>query len=134
VLGEVAWTVPSISGDFTKRFQRKTLFFEAPASDTLTFRVIRKTEDGANATTFYIDSVEFITDNPTNLSRANPIYIDGDQLRCRWTGTPHASTSRRQDGWYVYITGLTESLRYVRAREKAHTVDSEITVQIREMT
>jgi hypothetical protein len=112
------------------RFVRASVFFEAPATDTYTMAVLRTTP--TQATTFYVDAAEFITDDPSTLMRENKEYIDGDQLRCRWNGDPHNSTSTRQHGYFVYVTGMTESQRFIEDRKNDITMNSEFNLQIRE--
>lgn len=132
VVSEQAIQPSSITGETVVRFQRKYVFFTASVTDDYSFRVVRKTEDGANATTFYIDRLEFIYANDTDLSEPNGDYIDGDQLRCRWNGTPHASTSTRQKGYFVYIRTFTEAMRYLEAKSTKATWSSEITMNLAE--
>lgn len=117
----------------TARFKREGFMAEAETTGNYTLRIIRRTADGSAATTYYVDGVEFITDTPTRLARDNSDYIDGDQLRCRWTGTPHASSSTRQAGYYVYLTGLSEVYRYPEFMTSFIDYSTQITVQMREM-
>ena len=117
------------------RWVRKTLFAEGiPAAANYTFRVIRKSADADTTAPFYVDTVEFSNNGPNNLKQTNYDYVDGDQLRCRWLGTPHNSESVRQSGYQVYITGMTESLRYPEVRERTTTFESEITLALREVS
>lgn len=120
---------------YGSRWARPFIFIDGPAAGfgNYTVRIIRKVEDGDSATNFYVDSLEFIIENPNIFEHPNGDYIDGDQLRCRWNGTPHASTSTRQEGYYVYITTFTESLRYLEARAERADYSSEIQISLREM-
>jgi hypothetical protein len=142
VLAEIAYQEIAASGEFgdiylanNTRWVRKTLFSEnIPAPDNYTLRIIRKSDDAATTEPFYVDTVEFSNNGPNNLKKTNYQYVDGDQLRCRWLGTPHNSESVRQSGYQVYITGMTESLRYPEVRENTTTFESEITLSLREVS
>ena len=134
----------SPSGDFgdiylvnTTRWVRDYIFYEGVPSGedaNYTFRIIRKSDDADSVSPFYVDTVEFSNNGPNNLKIPNYDYVDGDQLRCRWLGTPHNSESVRQSGYQVYITGMTESLRYPEVKENTTTFDSEITLSLREVS
>ena len=142
ILAEIEYTPMTASGEFGDiylanhtRWVRKTLFAEGiPAAANYTFRVIRKSADADTTAPFYVDTVEFSNNGPNNLKQTNYDYVDGDQLRCRWLGTPHNSESVRQSGYQVYITGMTESLRYPEVRERTTTFESEITLALREVS
>ena len=142
ILAEVEYTPMTASGEFGDiylanhtRWVRKTLFAEdVSAGANYTFRIIRKAADADAVRPFYVDTVEFSNNGPNNLKQTNYDYVDGDQLRCRWLGTPHNSESVRQSGYQVYITGMTESLRYPEVRERTTTFESEITLALREVT
>ena len=142
ILAEVEYTPMTASGEFGDiylanhtRWVRKTLFEEGiPAKANYTFRAIRKSTDADSVVPFYVDSVEFSNNGPMNLKQTNYDYVDGDQLRCRWLGTPHNSESVRQSGYQVYITGMTESLRYPEVRQSTTTFESEITLALREVS
>ena len=117
------------------RWVRTTMFYESvPAEEVYTFRIIRKSADAYTTVSFYVDTVEFAHNGPNNLKVVNYDYVDGDQLRCRWLGTPHNSESVRQSGYQVYITGMTESLRYPEVRQSSTSFDSEITISLREVS
>lgn len=132
VVGEALFRSPQ--SHFDTRFQRQSVFFTAATSGSYTMRTIRRTAEGSNATVWYVDAAEFVTAPTLELTSANPLYVDGDQLRCSWTGTPHASTSRRSHGYYVYISGLSEVERYSEAMsDDGLSYNSEITLQLREM-
>ena len=132
----------STSGDYgdiylinKTRWTRTTLFYEnAPAGEVYTFRIIRKAADATNTNTFYVDTTEFSNNGPNNLKVVNYDYVDGDQLRCRWLGTPHNSESVRQSGYQVYITGITEAYRYPEVKQGATSFDSEVTISVREVS
>ena len=142
ILAETEFTPMTASGDFGDiylanhtRWVRKTLFAEnIPAAANYTFRVIRKSADADTVAPFYVDTVEFSNNGPNNLKQTNYDYVDGDQLRCRWLGTPHNSESVRQSGYQVYITGMSESLRYPEVKENITSFDSEITLALREVS
>jgi hypothetical protein len=142
ILAEIGFNPMTSSGEFGAiylsnhtRWVRKTLFAEGiPAGANYTCRVIRKSADAHSAEPFYIDTAEFSNNGPTNLKQTNYDYVDGDQLRCRWLGTPHNSESVRQSGYQVYITGMTESLRYPEVMAANTTFDSEITLSLREVS
>ena len=142
ILAEIIYNPMTASGEFGAiylsnhtRWVRKTLFAEGiPAGANYTCRVIRKSADARSAEPFYIDTAEFSNNGPTNLKQINYDYVDGDQLRCRWLGTPHNSESVRQSGYQVYITGMTESLRYPEVMAANTTFDSEITLSLREVS
>ena len=142
ILAETEFTPMTASGDFGDiylanhtRWVRKTLFAEGlPAAANYTFRVIRKSADAHTTAPFYVDTVEFSNNGPNNLKQVNYDYVDGDQLRCRWLGTPHNSESVRQSGYQVYITGMSESLRYPEVKENITSFDSEITLALREVS
>ena len=142
ILAEIEYTPMTASGEFGDiylanhtRWVRKTLFAEnIPAAANYTFRIIRKSADADTVAPFYVDTVEFSNNGPNNLKQTNYDYVDGDQLRCRWLGTPHNSESVRQSGYQVYITGMTESLRYPEVKESNATFDSEITISLREVS
>ena len=132
----------SASGDYgdiylinKTRWTRTTLFYEdAPAGEVYTFRIIRKAADANNTNTFYVDTTEFSNNGPNNLKVVNYDYVDGDQLRCRWLGTPHNSESVRQSGYQVYITGITEAYRYPEVKQGSTSFDSEMTISVREVS
>ena len=142
ILAEIEYTPMTASGEFGDiylanhtRWVRKTLFAEGiPAAANYTFRVIRKSADADTVAPFYVDTVEFSNNGPNNLKQTNYDYVDGDQLRCRWLGTPHNSESVRQSGYQVYITGMTESFRYPEVLATNTTFDSEITLSLREVS
>jgi hypothetical protein len=142
ILAEIEYTPMTASGEFGDiylanhtRWVRKTLFAETiPAAANYTFRVIRKSADADTVAPFYVDTVELSNNGPNNLKQTNYDYVDGDQLRCRWLGTPHNSESVRQSGYQVYITGMTESLRYPEVRQSNTSFDSEITISLREVS
>ena len=117
------------------RWVRTTMFYESvPAEEVYTFRIIRKSADAYTTVSFYVDTVEFAHNGPNNLKVVNYDYVDGDQLRCRWLGTPHNSESVRQSGYQVYITGMTEALRYPEVGVSSTSFDSEITISLREVS
>ena len=142
VLVEKEITSVSASGDYgdiylinKTRWSRTTLFYEdAPAGEVYTFRIIRKAADANNTNTFYVDTTEFSNNGPNNLKVVNYDYVDGDQLRCRWLGTPHNSESVRQSGYQIYITGITEAYRYPEVRQNTTSFDSEMTISVREVS
>ena len=142
IFAEVEYTAMTASGEFGDiylanhtRWVRKTLFAESiPAAANYTFRLIRKSADAHSIVPYYVDTVEFSNNGPNNLKQTNYDYVDGDQLRCRWLGTPHNSESVRQSGYQVYITGMTESLRYPEVKQSNTTFDSEITISLREVS
>ena len=117
------------------RWVRTTMFYESvPAEEVYTFRIIRKSTDAYSTASFYVDTVEFSHNGPNNLKVVNYDYVDGDQLRCRWLGTPHNSESVRQSGYQVYITGMTEALRYPEVGVSSTSFDSEVTISLREVS
>jgi len=142
ILIEKEITSVSPSGEFgdiylanRTRWVRTTMFYEsAPAGEVYTFRLMRKSTDAHTTVTYYVDTVEFAHNGPNNLKVVNYDYVDGDQLRCRWLGTPHNSESVRQSGYQVYITGMTESLRYPEVGVSSTSFDSEITLSLREVS
>lgn len=89
-------------------------------------RVIRK----ANGfpTNFHLDAAQLI---PGVMSY--PEFIDGDQPRCYWTGSPNGSDSVRRPGYITYITGLSEVFRYRKTDIAEPAFDSEVTIQLREI-
>ena len=142
ILAEKEFTPMTASGDFGDiylanhtRWVRGYVFYEGVTSAAnYTFRILRKSADADTVAPFYVDTVEFSNNGPNNLKIPNYDYVDGDQLRCRWLGTPHNSESVRQSGYQVYITGMTESLRYPEVKESTTTFDSEITLSLREVS
>jgi len=142
IFAEVEFNSMTASGEFGDiylanhtRWVRKTLFAETvPAAANYTFRIIRKSADADSATAFYVDTVEFSNNGPNNLKQTNYDYVDGDQLRCKWLGTPHNSESVRQSGYQVYITGMSESLRYPEVKESTTSFDSEVSIALREVS
>jgi hypothetical protein len=142
IFAEIEFTSMSATGEFGDiylanhtRWVRKTLFAEGiPAGANYTVRIIRKTADAHSVVPYYVDTVEFSSNGANNLKQTNYDYVDGDQLRCRWLGTPHNSESVRQSGYQVYITGMTESYRYPEVKEHITTVESEITLSLRELS
>jgi hypothetical protein len=142
IFAEIEYNSMTASGEFGDiylanhtRWVRKTLFAETvPAAANYTFRIIRKSADADSATAFYVDTVEFSNNGPNNLKQTNYDYVDGDQLRCKWLGTPHNSESVRQSGYQVYITGMSESLRYPEVKESATSFDSEMNIALREVS
>jgi len=136
VVAATTMRIPYITSENVTRFSRGFIFYDVPTTGNYTIRVVRAADSGALATTFYVDAAEVIVDEADTLEGYEEVdihYIDGDQLRCRWNGTPHASTSTRQAGYFVYITALTESIRYVEDRVQSSLLNSEITLSLREM-
>lgn len=132
----VAWTQyrpSSIRGETVGRFQRRYVFFDAPSTGDYKFRIVSTDADGLGAADMYVDQLEFIVDSPEVFTEFNGDYIDGDQIRCRWNGVPHASTSTRQSGYFVYITTFTESMRYVENKKFSSNIESEFAITLREM-
>jgi len=142
IFAEIEFTSMSATGEFGDiylanhtRWVRKTLFAEGiPAGANYTVRIIRKAADAHSRVPYYVDTVEFSNNGANNLKQTNYDYVDGDQLRCRWLGTPHNSESVRQSGYQVYITGMTESFRYPEVRESTSSFNSEITLSLREVS
>ena len=142
VLAEQVFNSMSASGDYGDiylanhtRWVRGYIFTEdIPAGEDYIFRLIRKAADAHTTVKYYVDTVEFAHNGPNNLKLPNYDYVDGDQLRCRWLGTPHNSESVRQSGYQVYITGMTESYRYPEVKQSNTTFDSEISLAIREVS
>jgi len=133
VVANVQYRPSTITGETVVRFQRQYVFFDAPSTGNYKFRIVRTDGDGTSATTFYVDQLEFICDEADFFTEFNGDYIDGDQIRCRWNGTPHASTSTRQAGYFVYITTFTETLRYIEDKKFKTVIESEFALSAREM-
>jgi len=125
--------VSGIESTESIRFTRHSVYFVADATDDYTFRFVRRESSGVLATVFYLDALEFITASVTDMGgQPNGDYIDGDQLRCRWNGTPHASTSVRQKGYFVYITTFTESFRFRESKSETTAIESQFALSLRE--
>jgi len=75
-------------------------------------RINRRTEDATQATVYYVNAfqLEVTTDKIfTNYDRKATRYCDGSQPRCRWSGSPDASSSIRDDGYNVYVSAINIS-------------------------
>jgi hypothetical protein len=137
VVGERQFSIPT-SGQ--SRFSRQSIWVSSATGGFYLIRVIRRAADSiaTSTTIFIVDGTEFYT-GETGLSQLasgdfdNPIYVDGNQLRCRWTGDPNNSTSVRENGYYVYITGLTEVERYTEETQPGLEYNSDITLELREV-
>ena len=142
ILLEKEFTAVSPTGAFgdiylanKTRWVRGYAFHETVTdASNYTFKIIRKSADAHTTSPFYVDTVEFAHNGPNNLKIPNYDYVDGDQLRCRWLGSPHNSESVRQSGYQVYITGMTESFRYPEVKQSNTRFDSEITLALREVS
>jgi hypothetical protein len=129
----------SFSEDNAARFKRGYVYATTPTDGTAdefttySLYLRRKSSFGSNATMFCVDACELIHTTYLEMQQPNYDYIDGDQLRCRWEGTPHQSASTRQKSYFVYITGLSESFRYDENKVNFVERSSDITLSIREM-
>jgi len=131
VVGTYIYNKP-IEGVNSQRFERGTILLEDVDEGEYYIEIVRHEDDATQETVFYVDACELIW-STSWLKRENEVYIDGDQLRCHWNGTPHASTSTRQYGYFVYITAMTDTERY--SENTAHEgldYNGDITLEMRE--
>ncbi len=117
-----------------RTFSRYEVSGQGVSGKEYTLRMVRKSgESSPTATVFYLDGVQFLIDSTSN-EYSMPELIHGDTPRTFWNGTVHDSTSTLNPGYYVYITGISESMRYIEDRVGDTIWNTDILVQIREIT
>ncbi len=123
---EVVATTPS--------FYRYVVFGLIESGDSYQLRVVRKVgETTPTATTFFVDGIQVLED-ATTTDYDIPELIHGESPRSFWLGDPHNSKSQGVDGYYVYITAISEAMRYIEDLADSDVWNTDITISVREMT